>query len=115
MAGVLQQMIKKGYMPLAGNEFAAIGFEGNALNDFWMWTKSYIETAGGEKVKKTVKVESLKEAALHYWRDRWLPVEPIDEDFLLDMENALRSHIGLKREGIRFPDGEFLEMPEENI
>lgn len=112
MSGVIKKMTSKGYMPLAGNEFAAIGFEGRGLKDFWMWTGKYIESSGGEKIKKTVKVDSLKEAALHYWRDKWTPMESIDEDFLLDMENALRGHIGLKKQGVKFPDGEFLVMCE---
>jgi hypothetical protein len=28
------------------------------------------------------------------------------------MEQALRDHRGLKRQGVKFPEGAFLEMPE---
>lgn len=112
MSGVLNEMTAKGYMPLAGNDFAAIGLEGRALKDFWMFTNRTIEDGSGNKIKQSVRVSSLKEAALHYWRDRWVPVKAIDEDFLIDMEEELRSHRGLKKEGVQFPEVEFLKMPE---
>ena len=113
MSGVLSAMVKKGYMPLAGNSFTAIGWQGKRLEDFWMWTGRYVEDGDGNKIKHTVKVESLSEAALHYWRDKWVPLGEVTDELLTEMEETLRANRGLKGEGVSFPDGEFLMMPGE--
>ena len=58
---------------------------------------------------KSNQVRDLKEAAMHYYREKWTPVKPISDDMLRAMEVELRNHQGLKREGIDIPNGEFLE------
>lgn len=107
----VSSFLKKGYIPLTCNRYAGIAWQGDYLHDFWMWNGQFTEKEGA-RVIQSVKVVALKEAALRYWRDRWVPLKPIDGAFLQRMEGALRSHQGLKREGIIFPDAPFLEMPE---
>jgi hypothetical protein len=106
-------MLKKGYMPLVSGDLIGIGWQGEELKDFWMWNRRLTEYEGGVKRICTVKVVTLREAALHYWRDGWVPLKPVTGDFLRRMERALRGHAGLKREGVVVPDTEFLQMPEE--
>lgn len=108
----VNSFLKRGYIPLACNGYAGIAWQGDLLRDFWMWNGQFTEYAGGIKYIQTVKVTDLKEAALRYWRDGWVPVKPVDEDFLRRMENALREHKGLKGDGVRFSDRPFLTMPE---
>jgi len=100
--------MKKGYIPLALNRYAAIAWQGEYLGDFWMWNGQY--NAGAGSTPQTVKVTALKEAALRYWRDKWVPLK-WDEDLLKRMEDALRAHKGLKAEGVAFPAGRFLPEP----
>ena len=85
---------------------------GEQLKDFWMWTRKVTEYKDGTKQFKTVKVVLLREAAFHFWKDGWMPMEPITEEFLRKMEQALRSHPGLQMQNVQFPNGEFLEMPQ---
>lgn len=113
----VNSFLKKGYIPLACNRYAGIGWEGEYLNDFWMWNGQFMAGRDGKKRIQTVRVVDMKEAAIRYWRDGWVPLKEIDEKFLRRMEDALRRHRGLKLEGAGFPDAEFLEMrgpiPEE--
>lgn len=102
--------MKRGYTPLALNRYAAVAWRGERLPDFWMWNRQYIETGAGMAVQ-TVMVTDLSEAALRYWRDRWVPLE-WDDGLLGRMEEALRAHKGLKAEGVSFPDAGFLPKPE---
>lgn len=104
---------KKGYFPLALNRYAGIAWQGEYLKDFWMWNRQFNEEKGNRRHIQTVRVTELKDAALRFWRDGWIPVKPIDEGMLRRMEQALRCHRGLKAEGVRFPDTDFLKMPEE--
>jgi hypothetical protein len=106
---VLQrQTPKKGYIPIGNN---GVGFfQGTYLKDFWMWTGKTTKFEDGTEQIKTVRVKDLKEAALHYYRDKWIPVEPITDDMLRAMEVELRAHQGLKREGVDLLDTEFLEL-----
>jgi len=113
MAGVAGSMMEKGYIPLVAGDHVGIGWQGSYLDDFWMWNRRFIEYEGGVRHIRTVRVSELKEAALHYWRDGWVPIRPVTEDLLGRMEAALRAHRGLKTEGVTLPDGPFLEMPEE--
>lgn len=106
-------MREKGYIPLVTGELIGIGWQGEALQDFWMWNGKFTEYEGGIKHICTVKVRELKEAAVHYWRDKWVPLRPIDGDLLRRMEGTLREHQGLKKEGVVFPDGIFLKPPEK--
>lgn len=110
MTLTVNSFIKKGYVPLAVNRYAGIAWQGEYLKDFWMWNGRYIEDGAGAEVLQTFRVSTVKEAALRYWKDGWTPLKPIDEDFLRKLEQALRSHRGLKAEGVRFPDMPFLEM-----
>jgi len=103
---------KKGYIPLACSRHAGVAWQGESLGEFWMWNRQFTEYEGGIKRIQTVKVTELKEAALRYWRDKWVPVRPIDEALLRRMENTLRRHRGLMAQGVTFPDGQFLSMPE---
>lgn len=112
MAGVTEAMIEKGYIPLAATELVGIGWQGELLKDFWMWNRKFNEYEGGIKHIRTVKVSELKEAALHYWCDRWIPLRPLSKQMLRRMEDALRAHPGLSGKGIKVPDGEFLEEAE---
>ncbi len=112
MSGICEAMLKKGYVPLRGDNLAAIGWQSEYLMDFWMWNRRFVESDDGTKRISTVRVTELKDAALHYWRHGWVPLRPVDDDFLRKMERVLREHSGLKREGVRFPDKPFLDMPE---
>lgn len=112
MAKVGDSIIKKGYIPIACDMRGAISWKGEYLHDFWMWNRQHMESKDGKRLIQTIRVTELKEAALKYWRDKWVPVLPIDEEFLRRMEQALRDHRGLKRQGVKFPEGAFLEMPE---
>lgn len=102
---------KNGYIPLAANRYGGIFWQGEGLKDFWMWNRQYITTEDGSRVMQTVRVGELKEAALRCWRDGWVPVSPVDDEFVRRMEDALRRHQGLKKEGVTFPEGTFLEVP----
>lgn len=113
MAITVDSFLKRGYVPLACNQYAGIAWQGEYLKDFWMWNRQYAEYRGGVKYIQTVKVTDLKEAALRYWRDGWVPVKPVDECFLRMMEKALRGHRGLKKNGVKLPDNDFLRMHEE--
>ena len=112
MAQVVQAMLKKGYIPIAGGEHAAIGWQGEMLEDFWMWNRKFTEYEGGLRRIVTVRVTELKKASLHYWRDGWVPIKEISEEFLRRMEGALREHPGLRLNGVKVPEGEFLEVQE---
>jgi hypothetical protein len=113
MEVLADSILKKGYIPLACDRYAAVAWQGEYLPDFWMWNGKFTEYEGGIKHIRTAKVGELKEAALHYWQDKWVPLRQVDEGFLRRMERALREHQGLKREGVKFPDGQFLKAQEE--
>jgi len=117
MSVTIDSFVKRGYTPLACNKYAGIAWQGEFIKDFWMWNGQVTEYEGGVKRIQTVKVGDLKEAALRYWRDRWMPLKHVDDELLRRMEGALRAHGGLKSEGVTFPDGEFLRrsqpVPEE--
>lgn len=113
MAGVTEAMLEKGYIPLAGSELGGIGWQGVLLKDFWMWNRKFNEFEGGIRHIRTVKVGELKEAALHCWRDGWVPLRPVSKEMLRKMETVLRAHPGLKGKGIKVPDGEFLKETEK--
>lgn len=98
---------------MACNRYAGVAWQGDFLRDFWMWNGQFTKYEGSVRHIQTVKVADLKEAALRYWRDGWVPVKPVDEGFLRSMERVLREHGGLKREGVRFPEAPFLKMPPE--
>lgn len=104
--------LDKGYVPIACNSSAGIAWQGEHLDDFWMWNRQYMEDQSGRRTMQTVKVSTVKEAALRCWKDRWVAVKPIDEILLRRMEAALRGHRGLKSEGIIFPEGPFLKEEE---
>ena len=112
MARLTETMLEKGYVPLAATELAGIGWQGESLNDFWMWNRKFNEYEGGIKHIRTVKVAELKEAALHYWRDGWIPLRPVSKEMLRRMEGALRAHPALRGDGIKVPDGEFLKVAQ---
>jgi len=117
MSVTIDSFVRRGYTPLACNKYAGIAWQGEFIKDFWMWNGQVTEYEGGVKRIQTVKVGDLKEAALRYWRDRWVPLKRVDDELLRRMEGALRAHGGLKSEGVAFPDGEFLRrsqpVPEE--
>ena len=102
--------LDKGYVPIACNSSAGIAWQGEHLDDFWMWNRQYMEDSSGTRTMQTVKVSTVKEAALRCWKDRWVAVRPLDEILMRRMEAALRGHRGLKSEGIIFPEGPFLEQ-----
>ena len=112
MSAITESITKKGYIALAYDNRGAIAWRGEYLKDFWMWNRQFTKYKGGTKHIQTVKVEELKEAAVRYWRDGWIPVKPIDELLLRRMEEALRCHKGLARDGVSFPDSQFLTLPE---
>lgn len=112
MAITINSFLKRGYTPLACNNYAAIAWQGEYLSDMWMWNGQFTGYKGGVKHIQTVKVTDLKEAAVRFWRDGWTPVKPVDDLMLRRMEEALRSHKGLKAEGVIFPDDAFLKTPE---
>lgn len=109
--------LDKGYVPIACNTSAGIAWQGEHLADFWMWNRQHMEDKNGRRTIQTVKVSTVKEAAIRCWKDGWVAVKPLDEVLLRKMERALREHRGLKSEGIIFPEGPFLNMsaaaPEE--
>lgn len=112
MGVTIDSFLRRGYTPLACNRYAGIAWQGEYLKDFWMWNRQIAEYRGGVRRIETVRVTDLKEAAMRYWRDRWVPLKPISEDLLRRMEAALRAHRGLRKEGVALPHGEFLRMPE---
>lgn len=101
--------IKRGYIPLAVSKHAGIAWQGEPLHDFWMWNRQFIEESGGGKVVQTVKVGDIKEAAVRYFRDGWVPIKQIDAGLLRRMEASLRRSGAVKGE---ISSGEFLKMPE---
>ncbi len=109
--------VKKGFYSLASDVRGGIAWQGELLRDFWMWNKQFTEYGGGVRLIQTVKVTDLKEAAIRYWRDKWVPLNTPDEDLLLRMEDSLRAHQGLKDAGVTFPADNFLQptepIPEE--
>ena len=107
-----KSFLDKGYIPLACNRYAGVAWQGEYLADFWMWNTQFTYYEKGCKRIQTVKVGELKEAALRYWRDGWVPLKPVGTEFLRRMEGALRAHRGLKKEGVNFPEEQFLKMPE---
>ncbi len=104
--------LKKGFYHLAADVRGGIAWQGELLRDFWMWNRQYTEYKGGLRLIQTVRVTDLKEAAIRYWRDKWVPLRPVDKDLLRRMEDCLRTHRGLRDAGVTFPPGEFLTMPE---
>lgn len=103
---------EKGYMPIAYNGYASIAWQGELANDLWMWTGQYIQGPAGRMSLQTVRIRELKEAALRYWRDGWVPLK-WDQGLFQKMEYALREHKGLKAAGVSFPEGRFLPDPKE--
>ncbi|MFQ5737117.1 MAG: hypothetical protein ACE5GY_09715 [Thermodesulfobacteriota bacterium] len=112
MTLTVDSFLRRGFTPLACNRYAGIAWQGEYVKDLWMWNRQLTEYRGGIKRIQTVRVTELKEAALRYWRDRWVPLRPVNEDFLRRMEAALRANRGLKRDGVCLPEGEFLRMLE---
>ena len=110
---ILKRLEQKGYFPMTVAGGIVTSHQGAVLKDFHMWTRKLYEYEDGTKQIRTAQVIELKEAALHYWRDGWVPTKPIEEDLLRLFENELRNHGGLKREGYNFSDSSFLEMPAE--
>lgn len=108
---ISKKMKEKGYIPLAADNMIGIGWEGTSIENLWMWNRQYVKNAEGKKELKIVKVENLKDAALHFWRDNWVPIERISDVFLREMENSLRNNMGLKKKGIIFPSETFLDRP----
>ncbi|MFQ5465706.1 MAG: hypothetical protein ACE5EI_07240 [Thermodesulfobacteriota bacterium] len=106
-------LVKKGYIPLAMNEYGGISWQGERIDELWMWNRQFNVLEDGTRTIQTARVTELKEAALRYWRDGWVPVGPVDDGLLRRMEDALRSHQGLRRAGVSFPGGRFLGPPEE--
>ena len=111
MAIDIGSLLKKGFTPLAANRFAAVSWQGEHLGEFWMWNGQL--TRCHEKTSiQTVKVTDLKEAAIRCWRDKWVPLK-WDSVLLRRMEACLRSHRGLQKQGMVFPDAPFLPEPVE--
>ena len=104
--------LRNGFYHLAADMRGGIAWQGEILRDFWMWNRQFTENKDGSRVIQTVRVMDLKEAAIRYWRDKWVPLVPVDEDFLRRMEATLRAHRGLRDLGVTFPAGEFLSMPD---
>jgi hypothetical protein len=117
MAIDISSFLKKGFTPLAANRFAAVSWQGEPLGEFWMWNGQLTRGQQGSFIQ-TVKVSDLKEAALRCWRDKWVPLK-WDSVLLRRMEACLRSHKGLEKQGVVFPDTHFLpdpaSIPEEYI
>ncbi|MBW7957852.1 MAG: hypothetical protein H3C68_08180 [Deltaproteobacteria bacterium] len=103
---------EKGYITIAFSNHASIAWQGEHIKDLWMWTGQYVNGSGGKRSLQTVRVRELKEAALKYWKDGWVPLK-LDSGLLLRMEGALRQHKGLKAAGVSFPEGRFLPEPSE--
>ncbi|MBI1913047.1 MAG: hypothetical protein HYS21_13755 [Deltaproteobacteria bacterium] len=112
MTITINSYLKKGYIPLACNSYAGIAWQGDYINDLWMWNGKYTEYEGGIKHIQTIRVISIKDAALRYWRDNWVPLKGPDESLLRRLEQALREHPGLKKERVKFPDTPFLNKTE---
>ena len=88
-----------------------MSWQGEHLGEFWMWNGQL--TRCHEKTSiQTVKVTDLKEAAIRCWRDKWVPLK-WDSVLLRRMEACLRSHRGLQKQGMVFPDEPFLPEPVE--
>ncbi|MBI5885372.1 MAG: hypothetical protein HZB85_02175 [Deltaproteobacteria bacterium] len=104
--------IKRGYAPLASSACGVIAWRGEHLPDMWMWNGQYSVYKGGILHIQTVKVTTLKDAALRFWRDGWVPVRPMDDALLRRMEAELRGHRGLKAAGACLPDAPFLRKPD---
>ena len=102
---------RRGYYHLASDMRGGIAWQGELLREFWMWNRQFTETPSGQRRIQTVRVSDLKEAALRYWWDGWVPLAPVDEDLLRRMEDCLRGHRGLRDAGVSFPDTPFLEPP----
>lgn len=109
MAIDIGSLLKKGFMPLAANAYAAVSWQAEALRDFWMWNGQLSDGPSGKFIQ-TVKVPDLKEASLRFWRDRWVPLR-WDELLIRRMEKCLRGHRGLKKQGVVFPETPFLPEP----
>jgi len=112
MAAATERPVKKGFYHLAVDVRGGIAWQGELLRDFWMWNRQYTEYRGGVRLIQTVRVTDLKEAAIRFWRDKWVPLKPMNEDLLRRMDECLRAHRGLRDAGVRFPEGGFLPMPE---
>ena len=104
--------VKRGFYPLASDLRGGIAWQGEFIGEFWMWNRQFTEYDGGVRLIQTVRVTDLKEAAIRYWRDKWVPLLPVEEDLLRRMEDCLRAHRGLRDAGITFPQGEFLSLPD---
>jgi len=104
--------VKSGFYPLASDVRGGIAWQGELVRDFWMWNRQFTEYSGGVRLIQTVRVADLKEAALRYWRDKWVPLKPLSADVLRRMEVCLRAHQGLRDAGITFPEKAFLEFTE---
>jgi len=104
--------VKKGFYSLASDIRGGIAWQGELLRDFWMWNRQFTEYKGGVRLIQTVRVTDLKEAAIRYWRDKWVPLKPLSDDILRRMEDSLRRHQGLRDAGITFPASPFLEATE---
>jgi len=108
---------KKGFYPLASDVRGGIAWQGELVRDFWMWNRQYTEYSGGVRLIQTVRLTDLKEAAIRYWRDKWIPLKSPSSDLLRRMEDCLRAHQGLRDAGITFPSTDFLApleaIPEE--
>ena len=118
-SAIRKKMTDKGFTCLGDSGTgASYFFQGRYIKDFWMWTRKLTEYTDGSVSIRTVKVTDLREAALHYWRDKWVPIKPITHEVLRAMEAELRMHVGLQKEGVQFPNGEFLEyafVPEDYL
>jgi len=79
-----------------------------------MWNRQYTEYSGGVRLIQTVRLTDLKEAALRYWRDKWVPLKQPSPELLRRMEDCLRAHRGLRDAGVTFQEGSFL-LPTEPI
>lgn len=101
--------MKRGFIPIACNKYGWIAWQGVPVKDLWMWNGRFTDGKDGKKIRQTIRVSTVKDAAMRCWRDGWVPVKPVDGDFLRLMEDALRTHPGLKRQGVKFPEGEFLK------
>lgn len=112
MIAVKESILKKGYVPLAVNSYGGISWQGAVLKNFWMWNRQYNEYEGGIKHIQTVKVTELSDAAIRYWRDKWVPVAPIDETLLRRMESSLRSTQARAIKERPLPPDEFLDFHE---
>ncbi|MBI2412465.1 MAG: hypothetical protein HYV24_04570 [Deltaproteobacteria bacterium] len=109
MAITIGSYIKRGYIPLAVNRYAGIAWQGEPLHEFWMWNRQFVEDSAGLRMIQTVRVNDVKEAAVRYFRDGWVPIKRIDDTLLRRMEAALRKCGAVKGE---MYSGEFLKMPE---